>query len=208
MQIELKYNHGLIQTLDGQAVAVLDKDSFRALSSCMAAQGHRIEVWVLEAEWGKKATKVQMLQTSSRKIVLMKVDLLLFGHRDAGDQVAAALGSFQHFLQPPNKGMSDCPHENPQSLQVPDPRPGMREADRALPAALRVEESDELDDHIDRPRDGNATQLANLITDIDALFDQLPAHRSIAMASRDSRILSSLFQYFLHLVLCWRIAHG
>lgn len=194
MRIQLKPNHGLILSSDGQAVAVLNNESFQALSICKAAQSYRIEVWVVEAEWAKRVAEVRKSEANRRKVVRMKVGILLFGQRDAGDPVAAALGSLRHFLQPPVEGMTDYPYENPQSLLTPEPLPGTREADNVLPLSMKVEGLDELEDHIDRPQDGNATQLADLIAEIDAFFDQLPAHRSISMALKDPRILSPLFQ--------------
>jgi len=194
MRIQLKPDHGLILTSDGRAVAVLNNESFQALSICKAAQGYRIEVWVADAEWAKRVEEARKAEANGRKVVRMKVDILLFGRRDAGDPVAAALGRHQHFLQPPVEGMTDYPHENPQSLPTPEPLPGTREIDNVLPSAMIVDGLDELEDHADRPQDGNATQLANLIADIDAFFDQLPAHRSISMASKDPRSLSPLFQ--------------
>ena len=193
LQIELKSDHALIQPPDGQAVAVLTTDSFRALALCGTAAGYRIGVWVLDTEWNDKVAEARKVQTNRRKIVRMSVSLVLFGQRAFGDQVAAALGSSQQFLQPPNTGMFDCLYENPQSLQVPDPPPSMQNRDRALPATLMIQESDDTAVNAGKPQDGEAAQLADLITGLEDWFDRLPAHRSITMASRDFRILTPLF---------------
>lgn len=169
-------------------------DSFRALSLCEKIAGFRIDVWVLETEWKDKTTELQKLQTTRRKTVCIHVNMVLFGPGVFGDQVATALGSFQQFLQPPDTGMFNCSYENPQSLQVPDPPPSMQNAGRPLPATLMIEELDEMVDNIDKPRDGETAQLQDLISGIEDWFDKLPPHRSIAMASRDSRILTPLFR--------------
>jgi len=194
LRVHLNSNNGLVQTPDGQAVAVLDMDSFRVLSMCGKIAGFRIDVWVLETEWKDKTAELQKLKTSRRKTVCINVNMVLFGQGAFGDQVATALGSFQQFLQPPGTGMFNCSYENPQSLQVPDTSPSMQNVGRPLPATLMIEELDEMTDNIDKPRDGETAQLQDLISGIEDWFDKLPPHRSIAMASRDSRILTRLFR--------------
>lgn len=193
MRLALESDHGLIRTVDGQAIAVLNKGSFRALSPCMTGQGFRVDVWILVAEWQTKAAEAQCLQTNDRKTVRMKADLILFGPRDAGGHVAADLGSCQNYLQQPHIGLFFCPYENPQSLQVPDPPPRTKEADETLSALLRIEEPDETQDKLEEDRDRDSTQLADLITDINAFFDRFPTNWSATMGSTDCRILSSLF---------------
>jgi hypothetical protein len=194
LRIGLKPDHGLVEIPGGQAVAVLEMDCSRALSLCENAPGFRIDAWALETEWNDKVAEAHKSQTNRRKVVLMGVKLALFGQRDSGDQIATALGRFKQFLQPPDTGMVDCCYENPQLLQLPDPPPRMQKADNDLPVALMTEESDEMTVNPGKLRDGEAARICDLITDIEDWFDKLPAYRCIAMASTDSRILTTLFR--------------
>ncbi|KAK0627894.1 SNF2 family N-terminal domain-containing protein [Immersiella caudata] len=141
--------------------------------------------------------EARKIQTSRRKIVLMSVKLVLFGQSDSGTQVGTALGRFKCYLQHPDTGMIDCLYDNPQSLQLPDLPPGPEKAENPLrvPATLMVEESEDMAVPDNKSRDGDAAELVDLLAGIEDWFDKLPAHRPIAMAAKDSRVLTALFHH-------------
>ena len=120
---------------------------------------------------------------------------MLFGYVAFGDQVATTLGRFNQYLQPPDSGMIVCLYDNPQSLELPDLSPSNERLEEPIPATLMIEEPEEMAAHARKSRDGEAAQLVDLLAGIEDWFDKLPAHRSIAMATRDPRILTTLFQY-------------
>ncbi|KAJ3536179.1 hypothetical protein NM208_g5824 [Fusarium decemcellulare] len=194
LQLELKTEHGLISIPDGQAVAVLNNKSFQAISSCMIGEHFQIDVWVLSTEWNTKVVEANSLGVYSKSYVRMKINIFLSGPRDAGNSVATSLGRFQAYLQPPHIGLFQYPYSNPQSLSLPESAFELQST-RLTTQLPNLEEYNNSDDEAQEIVEGNSTQIASLIMNIDTFLEDVPRNTSITRAPSDARIISFLFSH-------------
>ena len=194
MELALQDRHGLLQTpMSKYSFGVLSNNAFRGLSNCASCETFKVEALVLSEDWKVKVEEVRKLQTNRRKIVRIDVDLLLFGPREFGDRLAADIGACQMFLQVPHDGATDVLYSNPQSLSLADRDYGEDLLDSEMPPSLLSQQFYGGEGELEDQPTGSG-QLADLITNIDAFFDQVPGYHSISVAAKDNRILNSLFR--------------
>ncbi|KAH9427149.1 hypothetical protein MCOR02_012442 [Pyricularia oryzae] len=144
-------------------------NAFNVLSSCVTRTPTcGIFAWVLASEWVSCMAEAKD-STKLKKGLILKIDLVLFGPRSSGDNVAVDLGSRRYYLQEPHQQLCPYPYENPQSLK--------------LPSTLTF---DALETSLD---------LNELIQNIDSFLELLPAKPITASAGSDSRIISKLFSH-------------
>ncbi|KAH9437555.1 hypothetical protein MCOR02_001211 [Pyricularia oryzae] len=195
--LQLESTHGLIYK-DGRAVGVLHNSAFNVLSSCVTRTPTcGIFAWVLASEWVSCMAEAKD-STKLKKGLILKIDLVLFGPRSSGDNVAVDLGSRRYYLQEPHQQLCPYPYENPQSLKLPstltfDALETSLDVERQISYGLEQDEDEEL--IAQAMPDGSSTQLNELIQNIDSFLELLPAKPITASAGSDSRIISKLFSH-------------
>jgi hypothetical protein len=130
----------------------------------------RHSVWICQDEWDTKMEKHKDLPPYSRKTVQLKADIVLFGPRSMGDDVAHELGVAQLFLQEPHSGSYSGCYENPQNINLPH----LSWADlQATPLLMESPEKQNLSSS----KAGNIDQgFEGFLGDIDQFFRDLPNH--------------------------------
>ncbi|CAG9975889.1 unnamed protein product [Clonostachys byssicola] len=195
MHLNLEADYGLIRTSTDQAIGVLNDKLFQALLSCMAGEHFQIDVWVPSEEWFAKESHAQGLSTNNRKIVILKVDLILFGPDQARNKVATSLGGSKIYLQDPHMGLFQHPYDNPQSLDIPELPVEFQTTTETTSTGFMTEDASEAEDEVGRSREGNSSELHNLIADIDSLLEASPVHKPIIASTKNARMISTLFSY-------------
>lgn len=157
--LNLEADQGLIRTSTDREIGVLDEKLFQALRSCMTGEHFQIDVWVPWEEWFAKQSDAEYLSINNRKIVILKVDLILFGLDQVRDRVATSLGGSKIYLQDPHMGLFEHPYANPQSLDLPElPVKFQMTIDRN-PTEFRAGDASEAEDEVDKSREGNSIEL-------------------------------------------------
>ncbi|KAL8359454.1 hypothetical protein RB601_007831 [Gaeumannomyces tritici] len=197
LQLDLKSDHALVSTTEGSAVGVLSKTVFESLSACLTRTPECFLIaWVLTSEWTTKIAEV--VDKKSRKGVFINIDLLFFGPRGSGANLASDLGNRMSFLQKPREDLCAGTYENPQSLQLPPSinlrvtRPSMGSQVELHSALFPTEEDEELELGV---ADGASAALNDLVQNIDNFFDHLPRHRPLSVAPKDGRVIATLYSH-------------
>lgn len=199
MDLIMQEHRGLVRMPQGRSVGVLNNQTFEALSVCSGVDSFHADVFIPQDEWEEKEKQLsgRGAVTYRRNGIVMNAELILFGPEALGEILAKSLGENQLFLQPPHGGLTRCPYRNPQSLSLSN-MPEYMEVDTTdlgLEAALASRGVNNMEDTPEQVRPGDLTQLANLVADIDKLFDQvpIPSHQPIALPLPHQQMLSTLF---------------
>lgn len=210
MRLELTVDHGMLYTLAGDAIAVLNKKAFQALQASVTGDDrdrYHVDAWVLESEWTAKVSDLQNKSVNSRKVVRMEVDLLLYGPANGESQnhIASSLGDYQTYLQDPLPGLFRPPYVNPQSLVLPCLEIDPRQPGHTLSGVVSADEGIGSEYETDETGEGDSEQLVNLIADIDSFLEELPRQQVSNLVFRDSRIISPLLRYciLIHNLRCF-----
>jgi hypothetical protein len=199
MQLELNSDHGVMLTESGDAVAVMNKRTFEAVSSVSLIGEQQLEVdaWVLLDDWDNKSSERRNLSKNNRRVIKIQADLLLYGPGDnqSRDQLASTLGKYRAFLQDPHDGMSKAPYINPQSLELP-----FEISNSTVmigPWSVFDEEVDDgANEETGDQTQGAQGQLTDLIMDFETFLEQLPMRHYQQPIWKDSRIITPLLRYF------------
>lgn len=199
MRLELTADYGILHTLAGDAVAVLNKKSFQALYSVGGADHDQFQIhaWVVQTEWDTKVAILRERSVNARKSVKFKVDLLLYGPADTQSQshVADSLGICQAYLQDPHPSLLQRSYSNPQSLTIPGVHVGTQEMGQALLGLHGADERVETDEEVAEIVQSDPSQLSALIANIDSFLTDLPKHQTGDLVFKDGRIISQLYRY-------------
>lgn len=194
-QLELKSDHGVLLTESGEAVALLNKRTFEALSSAASIdeQEFEVEAWITLADWDSKLSERRNLSKNNRKVIRIQADLLLYGpgNDQSKEHVATTLGNYRTYLQDPHTEALRAPYLNPQSLEIPA-EIASATATAYQWASMEAEAEDDAEDNTE----GTQGQLSDLIVDFETFLEQVPTRRSEVTVRKDTRIITPLLRYF------------
>lgn len=167
---------------DGTVLAQINTKTHLALR--LASQNGAIfTALVNEQELRGKMYEASLTSRYSKPAsVVCDMELLVFGPKNIGADVAESLARFKVFLQNPRPDTTTLPYENPQFLRLP----GVDSAVDINAETLAIESTEVL---------GNVESLPNLgegYINAQTIVDQLPAPEGLRAANIDKRIHTKL----------------
>ena len=103
----------LLQTIQGEDVAVLNKATSVPFQEAMGVGSIEFQAFVTEEGW-----KLTNCMKAGVKSVVMTVGILMYGLRAVSSEIARIFAKFEHFLQCPLFDMRQLPYENPQDIDL------------------------------------------------------------------------------------------
>ncbi|KAH0563507.1 hypothetical protein GP486_001928 [Trichoglossum hirsutum] len=180
LQVSFYEQYCVLQTKEGRTFGVLNKRTFRSLTTLSCFKELNYTALVGCDDWKERS----FVTNKDSKLRCMYLDINVSGPRYVLDTVAKELSRVGLFLQPPPQGTTVLPYENPQYLH--------------LPGVVQVEEislfSGSQAPSVEAPVPGRQQAMTSneRLLDFDMIIEELPRHEYLKEAVTDFRVKTIL----------------
>jgi hypothetical protein len=172
----------MLQLNDGGSFGVLNKMTFASLTSLSCFEQLSYTALIHRSSWGKERGE----SSNESKSRCVSLDINISGPECVQSAIASELSRNRLFLQPPQRGTTALPYENPQFLHLPEVLHAQErnivlngQESNTGPPGLISKASAALDDQF---------------PDIDVIFAKLPQHEYSKQSVVDPRIKTTLLR--------------